>query len=1032
MSAQSLSEQSVFLAAIEKRTSAERAAYLDHVCPANSTLRSNVEELLAAHDRLNPIPPPPAADATTPAKPEELRLDFLSPAQKTGSLGRLGHYEILEVIGQGGMGVVLKACDEKLRRIVAVKAMLPALATSATARQRFIREAQAAAAVRNEHVIDIHAVEEENGLPYLVMEYISGIALQERLDRSRLKLNEILRIGMQTARGLAAAHAQGLVHRDVKPANILLENGVERVKITDFGLARTVDDASLTQSGIIAGTPHYMSPEQARGEHVDHRADLFGLGSLLYVMCTGRPPFRAENTMAVLKRVCEDAPHGIRELNPDIPDWLAATVTRLHAKDPAGRLQSAAEVAQQLEQGLAHLHQPSAVPAPAVPGARAATSRQRRWWIAAAVLLSAAALLALPHVLERMRGKDAASLGERKEDDLGATTITEVRRFDGGHTNHIVALAFSPDGKQAASAAQDHSIRVWDVESGKELRVLEGHTDTVVGVAFAKGGLRLLSAGRDKTVRLWDLQTGSELRQLGDNRSEELRNVAVSPDGRFGLTAEADKTVRLWDLDNGNELRQFVGHEAPVYDIAFSRNGDRILSGSADRTMRLWDTQTGQELKRFKGHAAVVHGVAFSADDRRAASASWDGTVRLWDALSGRELKVYRCAESQCHRVVFTPDGRRLLATCHEPEASDRFLRMWDVESGNSVTHVGGAWGWCPLALSRDGGFALTATADYRVRLLRLSAGEAPPVQARLLATLEGHASVGSLAFHPLDNILASAGAHGDHTIKLWDLTTEKELASLSGHTGQIIVLAFTPDGTTLASASLDHTVRFWDVAARKEREPALLHPNMVWALGFSPDGKTFATAGSEFVAKLWDVKTGVEEATLATGNGARALAFAPKAKLLAVTMGSVNDPKVQLWDLETREMRPPLPVGHSRGPECVAFDPDGAILATGGHDRTVILWDAAKGKKLKTLYHDNLVQGVAFSRDGQILASCDGLYTRPEEPGAVKLWDVATRKELHTLPHPGCVYGVAFAPRGNTLATACADGVIRLWEVSR
>ena len=197
-------------------------------------------------------------------------LDFLAPSQKPGSLGRLDHYEVNEVIGHGGMGVVLRAFDERLHRVVAIKVMAAELATSAMARRRFTREAQAAAAVSHDHIVTIHAVEEADGLPYLVMHYVAGMSLQERLDSDGpLQLAEILRIGMQTAAGLAAAHAQGLVHRDIKPANILLENGVERVKITDFGLARAVDDASLTQSGVVAGTPQYMSPEQAEGKAVD-------------------------------------------------------------------------------------------------------------------------------------------------------------------------------------------------------------------------------------------------------------------------------------------------------------------------------------------------------------------------------------------------------------------------------------------------------------------------------------------------------------------------------------------------------------------------------------------------------------------------------------------------------------------------------------------------------------------------------------------------------------------------------------------
>lgn len=293
------------------------------------------------------------------------RLNFLDPSADPEKLGRLGAYEVESVIGRGGMGIVLKAFDTALNRHVAIKVLAAELATSGAARRRFARESQAAAAVAHEHVVAIHAVDNSGKLPFLVMPYIPGKSLQERLDESGpLEIKEVLRIGLQAASGLAAAHAQGLVHRDIKPANILLENGIERVRITDFGLARAVDDASQTQSGFIAGTPQYMAPEQARGEPVDHRADLFSLGSVMYAMCTGRPPFRAETTFAVLRRICEDTPRPLRETNPDVPGWLQAIISKLHARDPVNRFQTAAEVASLLEKYLAHLQQPGTCPLP--------------------------------------------------------------------------------------------------------------------------------------------------------------------------------------------------------------------------------------------------------------------------------------------------------------------------------------------------------------------------------------------------------------------------------------------------------------------------------------------------------------------------------------------------------------------------------------------------------------------------------------------------------------------------------------------
>lgn len=306
-----------------------------------------------------------ADEGTGEHRPNFKPTDFLQPSDQPGSIGRLGAYEVSEIVGQGGMGVVVKAYDSTLHRVVAVKVLAPYLAHNPQARKRFVREAQAIAAVSHDHVITIHAIDESEEQPKIVMQFVSGRSLQEKIDaEGALPLKEILRIGMQTAAGLAAAHAQGLVHRDVKPSNILLENGIQRVKLTDFGLARAVDDASLTQSGVIAGTPQYMAPEQANGDAVDYRADLFSLGSVMYAMCVGHSPFRASTTMGVLKRVCHDAPRPIREVNSDIPDWLCEIVMKLLAKAPADRFQNARQVAELLEKWLAYLQQPTIVPKP--------------------------------------------------------------------------------------------------------------------------------------------------------------------------------------------------------------------------------------------------------------------------------------------------------------------------------------------------------------------------------------------------------------------------------------------------------------------------------------------------------------------------------------------------------------------------------------------------------------------------------------------------------------------------------------------
>jgi serine/threonine protein kinase len=319
-----------------------------------------------------------SADETSPFSAFASWNGLLGPTDDPGKLGRIGSYEVVGLLGQGGMGAVFKAFDAGLNRFVAIKVLLPQLAASGAARSRFRREGQAAAAVVNDHVLPIYAVDEWRNIPYLVMQYVRGATLQRRLaEKGPLRLEEILRIGLHAAKGLAAAHAQGLVHRDVKPSNILLDGSVDRAILSDFGLARAVDDASLTRSGMLAGTPQYMSPEQVRGDQLDQRSDLFSLGSVLYAMSTGHPPFRAESSYAVMRRIIDETPRDVREFRADLPDWLPRLIAWLMAKHPSDRPASAKQVEELLQQCLAHWEQPQLVSLPAVLARTQVTTQTR-------------------------------------------------------------------------------------------------------------------------------------------------------------------------------------------------------------------------------------------------------------------------------------------------------------------------------------------------------------------------------------------------------------------------------------------------------------------------------------------------------------------------------------------------------------------------------------------------------------------------------------------------------------------------------
>lgn len=368
--------------------------------------------------------------------------EALRPPSHPEMLGRLGRYEIESVVGRGGMGVVLKGFDTELNRPVALKVLARHLSYSGLARQRFAREAKAAAAVVHEHVVAIHNVEIEGDTPFLVMPFVSGESLQSRVERTGpLGVKEMLRIGVHAAAGLQAAHDQGVIHRDIKPGNILLEGVVERALVTDFGLAQIADEVSLTHTGIVTGTPNYMSPEQALGNPTDPRSDLFSLGCVLYFMATGRPPFRAEKAMGVLNRVCHEPHTPVWQSNLDIPDTLSDLIDRLLEKDPSRRFESAGKVRDELQRILVDQQSPNARPWSSVKR----YFRRYRKTLGVVAIVSAVGLFAIGATLL------VKQIQQNAKDDAAATT----------NANQPLAPSLVPQEKQ-------FSLTTWQQASPSE------------------------------------------------------------------------------------------------------------------------------------------------------------------------------------------------------------------------------------------------------------------------------------------------------------------------------------------------------------------------------------------------------------------------------------------------------------------------------------------------------------------------------------------------------------------------------------
>jgi serine/threonine protein kinase/WD40 repeat protein len=617
-----------------------------------------------------------SAPRAAPVEPADLY--FLRPSDRPGLLGTLDEYQIVAVVGRGAMGIVLKAFDQRLSRVVAIKVMAAEVAGSATARRRFIREARATAAVCHENVVTLHAVQEAGGLPYLVMQHVDGESLQTRLDRTGpLEIADVLRIGAQTASGLAAAHAQGLIHRDITPGNLLLENGVGRVKICDFGLARVADDVALTRACVVAGTPEYMAPEQARAGLVDHRADLYSLGAVLYALCSGRPPFRGDTIRSLLRDVSERTPAPLRSLNPDVPARLEAIVIRLLAKDPGQRFQSASEVAELLEGCLDHLRSPERLSAPRRPAADDQAARGGRPTVWLTLLLLVVAGLGLG--LLRLAPADGSA--NQAADEPRAA----VRRLK-GHTGTVHDIRFAADGRLVSGSGWpdgDRTLRVWDAVTGRELFRI-ATPGQVQALDVSADGRHALAGLSNREVLYVDLEQGQVVGRMRGH-GQVVGWVGFAPDGRHAFSASSDGTARMWDLSDGSETARFRVRGKQARGGAAFPDGNRFLTGDNDGALQVWDLTTQQEVKRLDRPPAggFIHSLRLAADGRQAFIASTGGAY-LQDLETGQEIRHFQEANEAVNQLDLSPDGRWLLTG-----GFDCQVRLWDVASGELVRVLG-------------------------------------------------------------------------------------------------------------------------------------------------------------------------------------------------------------------------------------------------------------------------------------------------------------------------------------------------------
>lgn len=1100
-----MNERSIFLDALELTDPEQRRKHLDRACGDDQELRDQVEELLVSHNDASSFleKPPEGLVATIAADVDETvgeslggdSLEFLDPTDKPGCLGTLSQYEVVEVVGRGGMGIVLRAYDTKLNRVVAIKVMAPELAANAMAVKRFLREARAAAAVSHDHVVTIHAIEENNRPPFIVMEFVDGQSLQEKIDRDgALELNEILRIGLQMARGLEAAHEQGLVHRDIKPANILLENGVERVKLTDFGLARAVDDVSVTQTGQIAGTPQFMSPEQAQGHAIDARSDLFSFGSVLYTMCTGRPPFRADSAVAMLRRVTDDDPRPICEVNSDIPDWLEAITFKMLEKEPSQRFQSAEAAAELLSQYLAHLQHPTTAPKPPRVGFKKpaqqsfdldeelgfieSTLRIYGWialmWAALAIVF-ATVVFAFPGNYTATffklnaswaLGTGVCSLIAGLLAFVGRSHVGRRDSYRGALIGNVAALF--PVNPILVWAVP---VSIWSLIKLRNPKVRNAFTPgtfptrswpMVVSVSAIVGCLMLfLVAG----IVIYVQTNEGTLVIESDDENVEIMITRPRSDTHEGLR------VHVVDRITGSEVvRLPSGHyrlmmmkgpdsntNVDVQSLRLSKEqfvlkrGDQVVVRVTKKPRQIASPadSTGRDLKfadirRFKGHDKQINTLAISADGQRAVTAGEDDTFRVWEIQTERELmRVSRKTSGQAQNADISPDGR-YVALAGAWESGE--IEIWDAGKSQKVRPIDAPKGsTLVVAFSPDGRLLASGGKNRTVWLWDVQTGEK-------LAEMQGHAdTVCSLAFSPPGRTLLSGSF--DNSIRLWDVESGTQVREYTGIGGHIRRLEFSPSGDQFVASSYNKVFALWNVAKTQPIRTFRGHREKPSALIFTPDGRHVVSGSPDKTLRVWEVATAREVARF-EANAFTTNLVAPVANTnLLVTGGGWNmddlarkgdgDYSIYLrrlpesvWpqaEAETNEITEVRRFeGHTDFIEGVAFSADGSLLLTGSPDKTVRLWDAATSEELMTLNAGEEINSVAVSPSGHIAAA--GLGS-----GRIVIWDLADGSQLwriagHDKPsgrdNQQRVMSLEFSPDGKRLLSGGDDGSVRTWDV--